>query len=434
MSPAVLSGTGLPPRSATAARQPLAYAVAVLLLLALQFGPLLGLIGFRLTENPQWTLVGALRDMAVAALVALAAASRLLSGRQHPLPASAQWALGTAAAFVLLGLLSNSDLFAMAYNLRRLTLAPLLFAALLLIPWTTQEIERLFALVAATSLLVALMGLAEWAAPDALWTDVLQIEAYNAANGFDPFRALGFHESGRFYSSDLTVLADHSVRRAVSSYVEPTTLAAGMSAALVLALARQARGHRAGALLLATGLCGLLTVSKGYLVFLVILLCWRLTSLPSPRHLLLITVVCMAAAALGTSMGLMDGAFAHLGGATEGLKYLWEGRLLGEGIGNAGNYTQSGDTTGGDSGLGNAIAQTGVLAFLPLLWLRAMARDVLDRAHLSRDPGGPWLASWTMFWIVTYALSASSQGVSGNGLGFAILALYLHPSTHRSTP
>jgi len=423
-----------PGHPARQAQHRLAFAVAAFLILALQFGPLLGLVGFRLTGDAQWTLVGAARDAAVSALIALAAVAQLGARQRQPWPPAVRWALGISVTFLLLGLLSSGNLFAMAYNLRRLTLAPLLFAALLVLPWSSLQVERLFALIASTSLVVALLGVAEWAAPDALWTDLLQIDDYNAANGFDPFRSLGFYESGRYFSSDLDVLTGHSLRRAVSSYIEPTTLAAGMAAGLVLGLARQARGHRAGWLVAATGLCGLLTFSKGYLAFLLILLCWRWTGLPSPRQILALIVAALAAAVVGTRLGLMEGAFAHLAGATSGLQYLLDGHLLGEGIGNAGNYTQTGDNTGGDSGLGNAIAQTGVLAFLPVLWLRAVARDVLARAKASRDPGGPWIATWTMFWTVTYALSASSQGVSGNGLGFAMLALYLHPATHRSTP
>jgi hypothetical protein len=49
-------------------------------------------------------------------------------------------------------------------------------------------------------------------------------------------------------------------------------------------------------------------------------------------------------------------------------------------------------------------------------------------ARTRRDPGGPWLAAWLLFWTLTYLFSASSLAVGGNSLGFALVALYLHPA------
>ena len=84
---------------------------------------------------------------------------------------------------------------------------------------------------------------------------------------------------------------------------------------------------------------------------------------------------------------------------------------------------------GDESGLGNAIAQVGLAGLLPLMWVRAMARDMLATGLARHDPGAPWLASWLVFWVLTFLFSASSQGVGGNALGFMALALYLHPAS-----
>jgi hypothetical protein len=132
--------------------------------------------------------------------------------------------------------------------------------------------------------------------------------------------------------------------------------------------------------------------------------------------------------------GYDDGAFSHLAGVTTALSHLLDGHWLGEGIGEVGNASNDTSDLGAESGLGNAIGQIGLLGFLPLLWLGAIARQTLAQARASHDPGGPWLASWVMFWIATYVLSASSQGVGGNALGFLALALYLHPSSHNRSP
>jgi hypothetical protein len=216
----------------------------------------------------------------------------------------------------------------------------------------------------------------------------------------------------------------------LSTYLEPTTLAAGMSVALVIGLARQARGYASFLLCLFAVTCGMLTMSKGFFLFLLALVSWRLIGTPSPRHILPLAAAAAGAAIVLTGKGLTDGPFSHLSGIESALKYLLEGHLLGEGIGEAGNYTNAETDVGAESGLGNTIAQAGIAAIVPLLWVRAVARDVLNEAAARHDPGGQWMAAWAVFWILSFVFSASSQGVGGNALGFAALALYLHPSAH----
>jgi hypothetical protein len=201
-----------------------------------------------------------------------------------------------------------------------------------------------------------------------------------------------------------------------------------MAVLLMLALARSARGHRAGWPALLALVCGLATLSKGFALFLLPAAGWRLVGLPSPRHLLWLSALACAAALAGAAWQL-DGPLEHVAGLAGSLQYLGEGQLFGEGIGQAGNYTDSGAELGEESGLGNAIAQVGVGALLPLLWVAAIARDVLRAAAARRDPGGPWLAAWLLFWTVSYLFWASSLGAGGNALGFAVLALYLHPAS-----
>ncbi len=408
----------------------LAFMLLLFLVMALQFGPLIGLLGFRLTKDAQWALNGVARDAAILALVALAALSSAKS-RRLPLPVSTWWAFGLVAAYSLLSLLSSPGVFVLALNLRRLVLVPLLFVAATVIPWTPRQFERLFGLIAITSVIVAVLGIAERFGPGALWTDLLDIESFTAANGFDRFGRIPFENNGRFFSWDLEQWTGGPWRRAISSYLEPTTLAAGMAAALVIGLARQARGHGSLLLLLPALLCGALTMSKGFWLFLAILAFWRMTGVPSPRHILPITAVGIVAALVLAGRDFVEGPFAHLAGVQTSLGYLLEGNLLGEGIGEAGNYTNADIEVGSESGLGNAIAQTGLAALLPLFWLRAIASDVLSRASHLRDPGGPLIATWALFWIVSYVFSASSQGVGGNALGFLMLAIYINPSIHR---
>ena len=418
------------PRSAK-----LAYVLLVLLVLALQFGPLAGAIGFRLTDDPRWALNGILRDAAVAVLVALGGAAWLTSQRRQPLPPSARWALVTVAVFATFALLSGLSLLLVALNLRRLALMPLLFVALLLIPWTPRQIDRLFGLVVASSVIVALFGLFELAAPESFWTEVLDVDNYSAANQFDRFGKIGFRDGGRFFSGDLEPWTGQVLRRMVSSYLEPTTLAAAMAVLTAAALARRARGHGALLPLLLGVAGGLATISKGYWLFVLLLLSWRLLGAPSPRHLLALSAVtCAVVLAAPTLQPATSGAMVHVAGLTSALQYLSQGNLGGEGIGLAGNYTDAEIDFGEESGLGNAVGQVGLAGLLPLFWVAALARDVFRAAAARRDPGGPWLAAWLVFWTMTYLLSASSLGVGGNTLGFMLLALYLHPASAVRVP
>ncbi len=417
------------PAAAPVQRAPVLPMLGMLaLIVALQFGPLIGLLGFLATSDPVWALGGASRDALVLALVVLAVAARMSAARPPPLPVSARWALALVLVMGLLALASDNGLYVTALNLRRLVLVPLLFVAVLALPWTPGQIDRLLQAIVLSCAVVAAIGLAAWLAPQRLWTDWLRIEDYTAANGFDKFGTLPFTQSGRFFSWDLVAWTGEPLRRLVSSYLEPTTLGAAMAALLALALARQARGHRATALVLLAVVAGMATLSKGFWLFLLMLVLWRGIGLPSPRHLLAMVLAGCVLAWLAAALEL-EGPLAHVGGLTTALQHLAAGNWLGEGIGGAGNYTNDAVEIGDESGLGNILAQVGVAAALPLLWVAALARDVLATGAQRRDPGAPWLAAWLMFWMLSFLFSASSLGVGGNALGFMALALYLHPAS-----
>jgi len=354
-------------------RPTLPFVLAVLLVLALQFGPMLGLLGFRFTGAERWTLVGLARDVLVAALVLFGLRAALVGRRRWP--ASMRWAVAIVLADLLFALLSSSALFVLAFNLRRLVLVPLLVMALWCIPWTPQQLRALLTLLITSSVLVALLGLVERALPVSLWTSVLDIDRYNAANAVDRFGAIAFEDSGRFYSWDLETWLHAPLRRMVSTYLEPTTLAAAMATAMTLALAQGARGRPAAGTTLLFGVCGLLTLSKGFVLFVPALLAWRLLGVPSPRQALLCALLLVAAAWGLSRLGWGAGAAAlHVDGLLSALHYLSEGHLAGEGLGSAGNYTDSDSEIGAESGLGNVIAQVGVAALLPLFWVGALAR------------------------------------------------------------
>jgi len=179
------------------------------------------------------------------------------------------------------------------------------------------------------------------------------------------------------------------------------------------------------ALLLA---CGALTLSKAFALFVVVLLAYRVTGLPSPRRLMLLAALGAGIALATQAAGFDQGKFEHVAGLATALRHVGQGQWLGEGIGNAGNYAGEGADereVGAESGLGNLLAQAGVVALAYIAWLQRAARDVLQRARCHADPAGPWVAAMLLGWFVSFLFSASSLGIGGNALIFMSVALFL---------
>lgn len=400
-----------------------AFALLLALIVSLQFGPLIGLTGFSLQGDPRWALSGALRDLLVVLLIACGVPT--LVRQDETLPPSVRWALLMLVVYALMTLRSSSNPYLLALNLRKLALLPLLYVALYLIPFTRAQTGRALGFIAITSLAAAGFGVFERLMPDSFWIDTLEVEKYMAANNFDPWAKLGFYDTGRFFTWDFQAWTGEASRRMVASYLEPTTFAAGMAVMATLGLARMARGHAALGLVMLAMACGLATLSKGFALFLLLLLAWRITDMPGPRHLLPLTVITAAIALAADATAELAGPLSHVEGLATGIQALMEGNWLGSGIGGAGAFSETAGDIGHESGLGTAIGQIGLAGLLPLFWVRAIAREVLQAGQLHDDPGAPWLASWLVFWLVSYLLSASSLGVGGNALGFMMLALYL---------
>jgi len=407
--------------------QQLTYGLALALIVALQFGPAIGLVGYLASGATEWALIGVSRDILVLALLLQLGFRQLSQPHPHRLLPSCRWALVMIIVFAVLSLASSSSLTVMALNLRRLVLVPILFVVIVLTPWSRAQVRGLFGLVISTSILVALLGLAERIAPDRFWTDFLRVDEFTAANAADRFGWIGFYEGGRFFNWDVERWLGAPLRRMVSTYIEPTTLAAGMAAALCAALARLARHERAGWLALLFIVAGMLTLSKAIFIFLLVLFAWRAIGWPGPTSIVSLTLATSCVGLIMVQLGYNESTFEHVNGLVEALRSLAGGHFLGSGIGSAGNYNDQGNDLGGESGLGNVIAQAGLLGVLPLLWVRALGQDLAQTASMRRDTGGPWLAMWLVFWLVSFLFSASSLGVGGNALGFTMLALYLHP-------
>jgi hypothetical protein len=127
------------------------------------------------------------------------------------------------------------------------------------------------------------------------------------------------------------------------------------------------------------------------------------------------------------SGGLTEGKFEHIVGLATAITHVSGGYIVGEGIGNAGNYASFGSNMeiGAESGLGNMLAQIGLAALIYLFWIQALASDVIRISSERSDSTGVYFASMLLGWFISFMFSASSLGIGGNALIFLTLSLYL---------
>lgn len=410
-------------------REPLfAYAALVALVLTLQFSPIVGLIGYRLTGANGWSSMGVVRDALVLLLGAAVLLRSVLTLQLVRWTRSLAWAAITLITLAILAVVSTADPVFIALNLRRMLIFPLLFFAVAAAQLGSHQIHSLLRLILNTTVFVAVFGIIEYFSPNALWRDHLRVVEYFSSNPLDPFGVLPFEESGRFFSWDLHGLFGGPIRRAVSTYLEPTTLAAAFICGICLAAAaRRLQQKNATLKLLLILACGVLTLSKALGLFLIAMVLYVHFRVPSPRWILTLTIIGGGFALWAQSVGLTWGKFEHVGGLASAISHVASGHYLGEGIGNAGITENIWEVEiGAESGLGHLMAQVGLVALIYLLWIQSIAADVIRRARERRDPSGIYLASMVLGWFISFLFSASSLGIGGNALVFLALSLYLH--------
>jgi hypothetical protein len=408
------------------------YGTLMLLQLALHFSPAVGLIGFVVTGSFLWSFSGVARDVLIVILVLLIALMSAIGRASIAKWSSIRWSGFLAACLIAIALLTSTDAAAAALNLRRMVLFPALFVCAALAPLTPTHVHHLFAAFLSLTLAICIAGCVEYLLPNAFWTDILRVQDYFAANPLDPFGMLPFEETGRFFSWDLEQWLGGPIRRSVSTYLEPTTYAAALMTALAIGLNWSPRYRR-----MSYGpwpfiaLAGLITVSKAFLIAFLLCFFHRWTNRPRSGDLLPILLFGGGAAFGMVAVGATEGKFEHVTGLTTAIGHVLNGAYFGEGVGNAGNYAAADSdlTVGAESGLGNLLAQTGIVGLIYLVWIASLLRDINAQG---RKIGAQRLASGlvlaTYAWLISFLFSASSMGVGGNAFLFLLAGLFLNRS------
>lgn len=269
-------------------------------------------------------------------------------------------------------------------------------------------------------------GVVEYLLPDSFWNSFVGITAYWDALSVDPFSTATIGENGRFYSWDLFALLGE-VRRMVSFYFEPTTMAAFFVACLCFSLVGGKR-ERFWTWLIAA--LGLLTISKFFALAVPLALAVMALRNRLHKHLFLSFVMgCIAISASVIALEIDAGALAHLRGISSLLEIVGQNKWLGLGLGAGGNYAATELETaeiGTESGFGNVAAQLGLMSVVYIFLLNSLYVMLLESYRRTGDPVYVTAIAALVCWTLSFFLSASSLGLSGNAFVFILIGSVLH--------
>lgn len=341
------------------------------------------------------------------------------------------------AAIIVLSAISPASFGAVLVNMRRLIVLPLVLLACALLTPSLRTLEGFSRVTCWLVGVVVLFGLVLYVMPDWWWDRVLLLPSYWANVAVDPFAESSVSTSGRFYSWDLALLGGSKIRRLVSTFLEPTGLAAVIATGLVFTLYAPAFAWRR-VLLLVLFVGGVLTFSKAFLLSAIVAAGTLFFRRLYPSWLILGTAAFYGLSVGSTVAGLTIGMFAHITGLHSGVLVIADAPL-GLGVGAAGNYAfddVEAMSLGAESGLGNVLAQVGIAGILMPLMIYVTLANLARKYHTNGS--FVFRAAFTALlnWYLVFLFSASSLGVGGNLLTFILcgLALSARTGVHQAAP
>lgn len=285
-------------------------------------------------------------------------------------------------------------------------------------------------------------GITEYFLPDAFWNEFIGISDYWSSLSLDPFATATIGESGRFYSWDLYSMLGE-VRRMVSLYFEPTTLAAFFVACLCFSFIDGSRERFWTWMIVALGF---LTISKFFVMSVLLALAVIALRDRLRKHMFIYFVSACIVISVGVvALNIDAGALAHLKGISSLVQIVMQKKWFGLGLGAGGNYSDADLETadiGTESGFGNIAAQLGLMALVYIFLLNTLYATLLDRYQRTHDLKYAAAIAALVCWTLSFFLSASSLGLSGNAFIFILIGSVLridtakrhHVTNYRSRP
>jgi len=343
---------------------------------------------------------------------------------------------GLAIGFGLIVLasvaLSPAPLMERILYARRLTLLPLIYGVVRLLPWRSEHMWLFLRAMVFAAIGVALFGLLErfvieglvWRSwvPAAYYYHLSTLGGLSAQGTDFPFGGLPV----AFY--DFT--SGGGERRLVSTYLEATTLASFLALSAIVALA--VWRHRPSAIA-ATALiaaAGFLTLSKAGLLTLAVGIAYVIAISLIPRLRDPAWLISMAAGLIGalviTALALQNsgsatGALAHFTGLQQGVAAMLEAPL-GHGLGIGGNFGHG--VIAAESTFGVILVQLGFPGMM--LWAAWLLALAIACATLGLRLTGfgllaPAMAAALIAFMASAAFTESAGGFLGNWV-YAFLA------------
>jgi hypothetical protein len=336
-------------------------------------------------------------------------------------------ALGFGALILVALVVSPAPLDDRLIYARRLAVLPFVYVVARLLPWRGRDVRSLGAMAVVAAVALTAFGLIErFVAEEPIWRDLVPAAYYYHVSGLADLNTPGTD----FPVEGLPrVFFDWSggspVRRLVSTFLEATTLASFLAAAVVLSLTYRPVVSLGVAAAAFVGVGTLLTLSKGGLGIMVIGLGYLVATATLPRLRDPAWIWSIGAGLLGALLivalalersGTATGALAHFDGLKEGVVSALSAPL-GVGLGVAGGFGFGSSTTGAESTFGVLLVQVGVPGLAVwVAWLIVVAYACASLRD--RVPGspvlGPGVAGLLVAFLATASLTESAGGLLGN--------------------
>ena len=316
--------------------------------------------------------------------------------------------------------LSPAEMTSKLIYLRRYSYFLLIFVLFNAIPIKQISILNLIRHLKLITFLVIIWGFFEYATNLKIWY-LLNLNDFWASISIDPWANVPLEESGRFFSWDLSFIIGHKIQRAVSIFLDPTLLSSFIIAVLPIFLYGKGLSNKIFSFLLI--ILGILTVSKAFFLALFIFIFYSVFQINTQISIIFIILTIFVAYFL-VNIGLNTGPFSHVAGMYTSIEEIVKGKILGIGFGVAGNYGEL--DVGAESGFGSMLGNIGVFAFLYLIIIFSILRQ-LEKIYRKTNYYLYKSVYVSLFaWTAVMLYSESAFGITGNAIIFLLAGLLLN--------
>ena len=323
--------------------------------------------------------------------------------------------------------LSDASFKFLIYNFRKIISLFILFILFKNLFIEKESFNKLLKYINSLFIVFFVFGLIDFYFGMYFWDSIFNLSGFWNSNSTDFAELNSFSDSGRAYSSDLYFLTGGKNRRIMSFFLEPTTYASFLS----VALAYNVLISKKKVFILFILLSGVLTFSKFFIFSIFII--YTILYFKRIRISLVIFfsfVLFFISKYLYETFALFHGSFSHFNGFYTGFNLLKE-NIFGFGLGVAGNRGESPISTmngefGGESGLGNIMAQIGIVGFIHTLLLLLIIHKFSILYKYTRNANFQFILAIMLCYYLNFLLSASSLSLTSQGIYFIFAGIGLN--------